>query len=105
MEHSILPCHPLPHPLAGDPEKTAYLDIVSDGHFWRTSSILSAVYIVREDGEYRKHAFSADPAREDDEFRLRADGYHGGGLCERQLGRRDDCPERRRDRERLRRGV
>ncbi|MBE5997483.1 MAG: hypothetical protein E7240_09100 [Lachnospiraceae bacterium] len=70
MEHSILPCHPLPHPLAGDPEKTAYLDIVSDGHFWRTSSILSAVYIVFEDGEYRKHAFSADPSREDDEFRL-----------------------------------
>ena len=70
MEHLVHTCSPQPHPLAGDPEKTAYLDLVSDGHFWRTSSILSASYTVLEDGEYRTHAFSADPAKEEDEFEL-----------------------------------
>ena len=70
MEHSILPCHPEPHPLAGDPSSVWFLDLSADGHYWRTSSILSATCIVYEDGAYRKHAFAADPSREEDEYEL-----------------------------------
>ena len=70
MEHLILPCHPAPHPLAGEPEQISFLDFAADGHYWRTSSILSASYIVFEEGEFRNHAFTADPSKEEDEFEL-----------------------------------
>ena len=70
MEHRIQNCTMTPHPLAGDPENTFYLNIEADGHFWRTSPILSAVLTVRENGKYISHLFEADPAVESDEFEL-----------------------------------